>query len=297
MVKNVLFSAEKDHEVIKKVIGHLKLEDQYNFTFHDPTSDFLDLSLLSKTYKDIDYMIVKVRNECSIDLLHFAKINGIPVFQDIDSVLMCKNKIAIDLMFRNLTDNFPDVFQQFHLPKSWTQTILPLDRFKKWANAKLPLVLKSHYQNDKHIRFNFLARTLEELDYFAERYEHALSYNVYIQEFIKCDGIDRKIYVIGDEVFGIERENPIYIFLRDKPDSIDCDEINRRALEITDDVRNLAKLISKELGLKIFGFDLVKPIDQEGYYILDLNYFPGLKGIPDIEKILANYIINDIKSI
>ena len=45
-----------------------------------------------------------------------------------------------------------------------------------------------------------------------------------------------------------------------------------------------------ELKLKIFGFDFVKPIDQEKLYLIDLNDFPSFKGIPNIEKALSKFI-------
>ncbi|GAH73524.1 unnamed protein product, partial [marine sediment metagenome] len=112
----------------------------------------------------------------------------------------------------------------------------------------------------------------------------------YVQEFIKCDGIERKIYVIGDKVFGIKRENPIYIYLRDKPENIDVGLIEREKFEITKDILSLSKILSKELNLKIFGFDLVKPIDNDKYYLIDLNDFPSFKGIPMAELELKNFI-------
>jgi glutathione synthase/RimK-type ligase-like ATP-grasp enzyme len=56
--------------------------------------------------------------------------------------------------------------------------------------------------------------------------------------------------------------------------------------------------LGKKLDLKIFGFDLVKPKQEEGYYLLDLNDFPGFRGINGIEKVLAEFLseyINKIK--
>jgi len=299
MVKKtkILISAKKNHDIVKGVIDKLKQEKGYNFIFHDPTKDFLDLQNIAELFKGVDFLIVKVRNDCSIDLLHYAKLHGIPTLHDLDAVMNCKNKVALDHALRKTFYDNPDLTEKFLLPKSWTQSLRNVDRFKKWAKPRLPIVIKSHYQHDKYMRFNFLVKKIEEIDIFCKRYEQFLYYDVYIQEFIECDGIDRKIYVVDDQIFGIKRENPIYIYLRDNPDDIDVDVIEREDYEVSDDIHRLTRALSKGLNLKIFGFDLIKPIDQDRYCLVDLNDFPGFRGINDIESVLVDFILENIKNI
>ena len=292
MAKKLIFSAVKDHEVIKKVIKNLRNDYEISLKFHDPTEDFLDLEKISDLFEDIDLLIVKVRSECSIDLLHLAKLYQIPTLHNIDTVLMCKNKIALDLAIRKILKENSDVLNHFLIPKSWTHSLKNIDRFKEWALPKLPIVIKSHYQHDKYNRFNFLVQKIGEVEKFCERYKIFLFYDVYIQEFIKCDGMEYKVYVIGDKIYGIERENPIYIYLRKKPEEIDVEKLKRKQFKISDDIRILAEILSKELNLKIFGFDLIKPINLEKYYIIDLNDFPSFKGIQNVENTLVTYIKN-----
>jgi glutathione synthase/RimK-type ligase-like ATP-grasp enzyme len=295
--KKILISAKKQHDIIKGVIGKLKEVKDIEFVFHDPTENFLDLQNIAELFKDVDFLIVKVRSECSIDLLHYAKLHNIPALHDIDTVMTCTNKVALDHALRKIFNNNPSLSDKFILPKSWTQSLRDVKKFKKWAKPRLPIVIKSHYQHDKYMRFNFLVKKLEEVDLFCKRYEHFLYYDVYIQEFIECDGIDRKIYVVGDKIFGIKRENPIYIYLRVNPEDIDVDVIEREDYEISDDIRRLAKVLSKGLNLKIFGFDLIKSINQNKYHVVDLNDFPGFRGIGNIETVLANFLIENIKNI
>ena len=293
--KKILISAKKQHDIIKGVIDRLNKEKEFNFIFHDPTEDFLDLQNIGELFKGIDFLIVKVRNDCSIDLLHYAKLHDIPTLHDIDIVLSCKNKVALDHALRKVFNDNPGLSEKFLLPQSWTQSLKDVNKFKKWAKPRLPIVIKSHYQHDKYMRFNFLVKKIEEVDEFCKRYEHFLYYDVYIQEFIECDGIDRKIYVVGDKIFGIKRENPIYIYLRENPDDIDVDVIEREDYEISDEIRRLARALSEGLKLKIFGFDLIKPVDQDKYYMVDLNDFPGFRGIGNIENVLVDFILEVIK--
>ena len=225
-------------------------------------------------------------------MLHFAKLYNIPTLHDINIVLMCKDKIALDHALRKAFHENLRNLKNISLPKSWTQSLLDVNRFKEWAANKLPIVIKSHFQHDKYMRFNFLVRKIEEIDKFCKMYSKFLYYDVYIQKFIECDAIDRKVYVIGDKIFGIKRENPIYIYLREKPDSIDVDTISREEFKVPEEMKTLARILSQELKLKIFGFDLIKSNKDNKYYLVDLNDFPGLRGITDIDTILADFIIN-----
>ena len=296
MIKKVLFSASVNHDIIKNVVKKLKIIKNFDLIVHDPTEDFLDLENLQELFEKVDYLIVKVANERSIDLLHYAKLHDIPSLHDIDTVLMCKNKVALDNALRKTFKSNPDMVKKFLIPKSWVHSLLDVNKFKQWAAPHLPIVIKSHYQHDKYMRFNFLVKEMKEIDDFCKKYPHFLYYDVYIQEFIECDGIDRKIYVIGDKVFGIKRENPIYIYMRDKPNDIDVDMVQRKDFEVSSSIKNLASILSNELKLKIFGFDLIKPIKDKRYYLIDLNEFPGLRGINKIDEVLANFLKDHVNS-
>ncbi|MFW9894785.1 MAG: RimK family alpha-L-glutamate ligase [Candidatus Thorarchaeota archaeon] len=295
MVKRkLILSARQDHEVISHLISNLEEIEEIELILHDPQNDFFCLSKMPESFSDADLVIVKVRNECSIDLLHYAKLNNIPTLHDIDTVLLCTNKIALDHTLRAIFKKYKEDLQNFLMPNSWNHSLLNIDRFKKWALPKLPIVIKSHYQHDKYNRFNFLVQKIDEIDKFCKMYKEFLIYDVYVQEFIPCDGLERKVYVIGNEVFGIKRENPIYLYLREKPDKIDVSLIKREKFEISENIRKLSKILAKELKLKIFGFDLVKPVNQEKLYFIDLNDFPSFKGIENIENKLSEFIRNYI---
>lgn len=297
MVKKIVFSVIQNHNIIKKVITRLQQVKTLNLILHDPTQDFFCLSDIPQAIKNADLIIVKVRNECSIDLLHFAKLHNIPTLHDVDTVLMCKNKIALDYFLRTALNKHKDSLGKFLMPNSWNQSLTDVSKFKEWALPKLPIVIKSHYQHDKYNRFNFLVQEIDEIDKFCKRYHKFLFYDVYIQQFIKCDGSEYKIYVIGDKVFGVKRENPIYIYLRDKPEDINVSTIEREKFEISEDIEHLSKILSSELNLKVFGFDLVRPLDQNKFYLIDLNDFPSFRGIPNVERHLKEYIENYVLNI
>jgi len=288
--RKVIFSARQDHEVISQLITNLKRIEDFELILHDPQNEFFSLADMPTSFKKADMIILKVRNECSIDLLHFAKLYNIPTLHNVDTVLLCKNKIALDYALRKALADHKQKLQNFLMPNSWNQTLSDVTKFKEWALPKLPIVIKSHYQHDKYNRFNFLVQNIEEVDKFCKMYKQFLYYDVYIQEFIPCDGFERKVYVIGDKVYGIKRENPIYLYLREKPENIDVSQLEREEFEITEDIVQLSQILSKELNLRIFGFDLVKPLNQKKLYLIDLNDFPSFKGIPKIGNVLSQFI-------
>ncbi|MFX1393912.1 MAG: RimK family alpha-L-glutamate ligase [Promethearchaeota archaeon] len=296
MVKKIVLSA-KESELIKSIRERLNEEENIDLISHDPTIDFLNLRNLPKQFRNVNLLVVKVRNECSIDLLYFAKIHNIPTLHDIDTVLICKNKVALDQTFRNILPKYPKELSSFAIPYSWTQSLRDAEKFKNWAKSKLPFVIKSHNQHDKYNRFNFLVRKLEEIDDFRKKYSIFLYYNVYIQKFIECDGIERKINVVGDKIFGTQRENPIYYWLRKRPESINVKTFKREKFEISDEMKKLAEILSKELKLKLFNIDLLKPLNEDCYYIVDLNDFPGYLGIKNIDIVITNFIKNYVNLI
>ena len=291
----IIFSVKKEHDIFKKVIKKLGDIGGLECIFHDPELDFFKLDEIPQFLQDIDFIIVKVASEGSIDLLHFAKKYKIPTLHDLDTVLTCMNKVALDGALREIFRKYATVLSNFFLPLSWNQNASDIIRFKKWVRDKLPIVIKSHNQHDKYRRFNFLTKKIEEIDDFSKIYRKFLYYDVYIQEFIECDGFDRKIYVIGDNIFGIKRENPLYLYMREKPHDIDVTKIEREVYSVSEEIKMLAALISKELHLKIFGFDLIKLTDKNHYFLIDLNDFPGFQGIDGIEDVFVEFLKSYLK--
>ncbi len=295
MVKKVLFSAKRDDEVIQNVIFGLKKIQDVEIIYHDPAEDYFKISKIRKQFQDINFIFVKVANENSLNLLYFAELYQIPTLHDLASVLICKNKFALDLYLRNIMASQPEIFKNVKMPRSWNQNPMNRPYFKQWILKHLPVVIKSHYQQDQHNRFNFLVNSEEEIDYFYERYSEFIYYDVYIQEFIECDGMDRKIYVIGDEIFGIKRENPIYFFLREHPNNIDVNTLKRERLDVPNNIKEISRILAKRLNLKLFGFDLVSN-NNEVFFLLDLNEFPGYKDVENATTNLINLFKNIIGS-
>lgn len=100
---------------------------------------------------------------------------------------------------------------------------------------------------------------------------------VLVQEFIPGRGEDLKVYVVGDEVFAVRKAFSPTSFTRPG-----------RACAVDPVVREIALRCGQAFGLGLYGLDVIE--SPRGPVVVDLNYFPGYKGVPDVAPRIADYI-------
>jgi ribosomal protein S6--L-glutamate ligase len=97
-----------------------------------------------------------------------------------------------------------------------------------------------------------------------------------IQEYVEGTGEDLKLYVVGDEVFGVRKPfSPTSFTEPGRPCRVDA-------------FREIAIRAGEALGLGLFGVDVIEA--SQGPYVVDVNYFPGYKGVPYVAPLIADYI-------
>jgi ribosomal protein S6--L-glutamate ligase len=97
-----------------------------------------------------------------------------------------------------------------------------------------------------------------------------------VQERVEGDGLDRKLYVVGDEVRGVLRTWPAPADRSGEPFA--------PPVELTD----VACAAARALDLEICGVDVV--LTSGGPVVVDVNAFPGFKGVPGAAQLLAGYL-------
>jgi ribosomal protein S6--L-glutamate ligase len=100
---------------------------------------------------------------------------------------------------------------------------------------------------------------------------------VLIQEYVEGSDEDVKVYVAGDEVFAVRKEFSPTSFTRPG-----------RPCPVSAGLRRVALDCGRILGLGLYGLDVLET--DEGPVVVDVNYFPGYKGIPDVALVIADYI-------
>lgn len=101
---------------------------------------------------------------------------------------------------------------------------------------------------------------------------------VFAQRYQERKGRDRKIYCIGGQLFGVKRVWPVRTY----------EEKLGEPFTVEPALRDVALRCASALGLELFGLDVVETAG--GPYVVDVNAFPGFKGVPDAALRLADYI-------
>ncbi|KAL6601744.1 hypothetical protein ACP70R_044964 [Stipagrostis hirtigluma subsp. patula] len=127
-----------------------------------------------------------------------------------------------------------------------------------------------------------------------------------LQEYVDHGSKIFKFYVIGDKVFHAVRNSmPNATFLKSssggepltfnslktlpvatKEQLLQTKEQDTKSLDISL-VEEAAKYLKESLGLTIFGFDVVVQEGTGDHVIVDLNYLPSFKEVPDSEAVPA----------
>ena len=100
---------------------------------------------------------------------------------------------------------------------------------------------------------------------------------VVVQRYVPGPGEDLKVYVVADEVFALR-----------KPFAADSFTRPGRPVPVPRPVRDAAMRARAAFGLDLFGVDVIESPD--GPVVVDVNYFPGYKGVPDVAPRIAAVI-------
>jgi ribosomal protein S6--L-glutamate ligase len=96
---------------------------------------------------------------------------------------------------------------------------------------------------------------------------------ILVQELITPVEDELKLYVIGDRVFGVRKHR---------------DSGEREPVAVEPMLEDIARRCGSALGLEIYGVDVL--ISSGRPVVVDVNYFPSFKGVPDIARPLTDYI-------
>lgn len=103
-----------------------------------------------------------------------------------------------------------------------------------------------------------------------------------VEELIEHDGTDRKLYVAGSQVFGLL-----------KPSTLTHGHTTEGTpFEVRPDLADLARRTLYHLDLHLAGVDLV--IGPEGPVVVDVNNFPGYRGVAGAAVAVADHLLNHL---
>jgi ribosomal protein S6--L-glutamate ligase len=101
---------------------------------------------------------------------------------------------------------------------------------------------------------------------------------IFAQRYQQPDGRDRKIYIIGGQVFGVKRAWPARTY----------EQKLGEPFAITPELGRIALACGRALGIEMYGLDVI--VSNGRPYVVDISSFPGFKGVPEAGLRLADYI-------
>jgi ribosomal protein S6--L-glutamate ligase len=97
------------------------------------------------------------------------------------------------------------------------------------------------------------------------------------QRYHEPHGRDRKLYRIGDEIFGVARVWPARSY----------EEKLGEPFAVEPELRELVLRCGEPFGISLYGVDVVL---ADRPYVVDMSSFPGFKGVPRAPERLAEYL-------
>jgi ribosomal protein S6--L-glutamate ligase len=248
--------SERSSQSVMPEVARLLSARGVEVTDIDPSATVTNLTHLRPEF---DLYVLKARTSMTLSIAGALHQAGAAILNPYPVSAACRDKVVASQLLRAADVPLPETYVA-----GAPQELTPL-------LERGPLVVKPHRGSQgRGVRVVREPRDLESADgdggpVFAQRYHEPV-------------GRDRKIYRIGERIFGVERVWP--------PQTYE-DKLGR-PFAVPPELRRLALRLGAALGITLYGFDVV--LTKDGPYVVDFSPFPGFKGVPYAAALLADYI-------
>ena len=210
---------------------------------------------------DYDLVLSRNRNPFGLVMLKYIEDCEIPSINTHSAIQkVCnKAKMAINLSVAGI-------------PTVPTLLANDVEALYSNINTSYPILLKATYGDN--CQGLLLVRNQDELS--EVEWDNDL---VLAQNYFRNDGYDIKLYVCGEHIIPVRKPSP---FNGDPGAPI-------MPVELTREYKELASKCGELFGLDLFGVDCIET--ETGTLVIEVNDFPNYSGIPQIEELVANFII------
>jgi ribosomal protein S6--L-glutamate ligase len=214
-----------------------------------------------------DLYLLKSHAPQALEVAQYLEGQGRQVVNSWASSVACQDRVLMT-----------ERMEKAHLPWPHTEFFPSLgyllgqsDLLEKLA---FPLIIKSHYSH----RGDLVGKvdSAEELKALAPQWSQE---PIVLQEFAAGDGWDIKLWVIDEEIFAARRRTPL-----DPHASKEDIVIN----ELPTEWVQIIQAIGKTFDLHLYGVDLL--MTAQGPIIIDVNSFPGFRGVPGADDALVTLV-------
>jgi ribosomal protein S6--L-glutamate ligase len=213
-----------------------------------------------------DLYLLKSHAPQALDLAHALEQNRALVVNSWASSVACQDRVLMAQRMREA--NLP-------WPYTWSFATLGsmLSDRDFLTSLPFPLIIKSYYSH----RGDLVDKvdSIEQLEVLAAEWSQE---PVVLQEFAAGDGWDIKLWVIDQQIFAARRRTTLEANASKEDFPIAPQELPR-------DWASIALEIGRVFNMRLYGVDLL--ITERGPMIVDVNSFPGFRGVPGADSALV----------
>lgn len=213
-----------------------------------------------------DLYLLKSHAPQALEVAHHLEQRGAYVVNSWAASVTCQDRL---LMAQRM--------EEAHLP--WPRThYFPslaalLQQQGVLATLTFPLIIKSHYSHRGDL--------VGKIDAVAELQALAPQWSeepIVLQAFATSDGWDIKLWVIDQQVFAARRRTPLEA-------GAPKEDVPLTGQDLPEVWVQIALEIGRVFNMRLYGLDLL--ITEDGPMIVDVNGFPGFRGVPGAADALA----------
>ena len=216
-----------------------------------------ELIRLDQLRPDADLYLLKSDSELSLSLATALECMGGRVLNSAAASQLAKNKILAAAVMARAGISMPASYVSGHP----AQMKLPL--------ATMPLIFKP-YRGYHGVG----VQICEQSGALPADTQTGLAF---AQHYLHQARRDIKLFVIGQQVFGVSKSYSENSYLE-----------AGQVVELSNEIVELALRCGAAFGMDLLGIDVAQ--DDDGYHVIDVNYLPGYRGVPDAARLIADHI-------
>lgn len=260
-MKICLIADRTDHPVLAAMLA--RLESRHRT--HLLVSASLDDAAAAEVAEPADVYLLKSRSPIGLELARRLESDGVVIVNTAAATARCRDRVAMAA-----------ALDAAGIPAPRTLAAGPLSDVA--GAAHVPAMVKSRVSRRGDLVRNVATRA--DLESLVAGWGQE---PVIVQELCADDGWDYKAWVIGDDVHLGRRLSPL------QTGAVGAEKRNHpisdRAVEGL--LADLARAVGRAFGLELFGIDVL--MDAGDAAVIDVNAFPGFRGVPDAAAKLAAY--------
>jgi ribosomal protein S6--L-glutamate ligase len=255
-----LLTDRPDHPVLATAVEALRVRHRVRVI--DPQR--LDGAAVERELRDpADLYLLKSHTPAALAVAHRLEERGVPVLNGALATARCVDRVALARLLEG--SGVP-------APRTWNPGLLR--HLAAQSGLVFPLIVKS-----RHSRRGDLVTRVDSAATLAALLPEWGDEPVVAQEFLPGDGWDVKLWVTGDKLFGARRRTPL------EPGA---SRETHPIAELPAEWVRILERIGSLFDLVLFGVDLL--ITDGGPMVIDVNAFPGFRGVPGAVDALVELV-------